>query len=284
MAACCAPLASAGVTEDSVACGVIVHSRHRLRSHSPAARRGYVILADGLFLDVGRGPKLGTVPHQPAVSLTFTRLGGHYTISVTDPRGDPSAPKGDLLIVATMALCEHAFDFTPQFGRWHMSAGLRVITASIAACARTDAARDLYLRAKGLELACETFEQLATSSLTPFGGSDKLSEADTRRLIAARAIIEERPQEPLTLNGIARACGLNRSSLARGFRVLFGTTVASLISEMRMQHAKNLLLTTDLRIAAIGFRSGYKNGASFARAFARYHGISPLALRAARVR
>ena len=105
------------------------------------------------------------------------------------------------------------------------------------------------------------------------------SGAAKRKAIAARAIIEERSQEPLTLDGIARACGLNRASLSRGFRTLFGTTVATLIGEMRMRCARELLLTTDLRIATVGFRSGDRNNASFARAFVRHHGVSPLAVR-----
>jgi AraC-like DNA-binding protein len=58
-------------------------------------------------------------------------------------------------------------------------------------------------------------------------------------------------------------------------------TVATLIGEMPMQCAKDLLLTTDLRIATVGFRSGYRHSASFARAFVRHQGISPLAVRAA---
>jgi AraC family transcriptional activator of pyochelin receptor len=47
-----------------------------------------------------------------------------------------------------------------------------------------------------------------------------------------------------------------------------------------METAKELLLTTELTINAIAFRSGYENGASFARAFARHFGVSASTMRA----
>lgn len=275
-----APSASVGVTEDRADCRVIVQGRHRTRRVPFGARKDRITLDDGLLLAVGREPMLGHVPRAATVSLTFTRLEGHDIVSVDRAHGHTDLATPKIVIVAKVATCEQAFDFTPKVGRWYMSASLRGITASIAACPRAGSARDLYMRAKGLELACETFEQLRNSSLTPSGRGDTLSEADTRRLIAARAMIEDRAHESLTLDGIARACGLNRSSLSRGFRVLFGTTVATLIAEMRLQRAKNLLLTTDLSVATVGFHSGYRNNASFARAFVRHHGVSPLAARA----
>jgi AraC family transcriptional activator of pyochelin receptor len=270
------PLKPSGSIEHRLDGRVAVHGRHR----SFPAPKQRIVLGDGLFCFHGRGQLLDTGRREPAISLTFNHTEGGAFVSVGGPVGDPDVPMAQLVIVATVAACERAFGFAPIAGRWHMSIGLRVITAAITACVRTEAARNLYLRAKSLELACETFEQLRTSSLTPYAGCDVLSEADTRRLMAARAMIEERLREPLTLDGIARACGLNRSKLSRGFRELFGTTVATLISDMRMQRAKDLLLTTDLRIATVGFRSGYRNNASFARAFIRHHGVSPLAARA----
>lgn len=275
------PLASVGVAEDRLDGRMMVHARPRPRRGAPAPRKDHIILADGLFLAFDRGPALARLARQPAVSLTFARAQGQDMVSVDRAHGNADLATAEIVIVAKVATCEQAFDFTPKLGRWYMSASLRGIAASIAACPRAGSARDLYMRAKGLELACETFEQLRNSSLTPSGRGDTLSEGDTRRLIAARAMIEDRVHEALTLDGIARACGLNRSSLSRGFRVLFGTTVARFIAEMRLQRAKSLLLTTDLSVATVGFRSGYQNNASFARAFVRHHGASPLAVRAA---
>ena len=277
---CFAPSAPVRTSEDRLDRLLFSQGHHRPFRVASAPRPEQIALADGLVMVLARGATSVTAPGPPFVSLTFARSQGNETVSIGNSRGEPGASRGELVVLATPSVCEQTFGFGPNVGAWHLSSSLRFITATIAACARTGAARNLYLRAKGLELACETFEQLRMSALTPSGECDKLSEADTRRLIAARAMIEERSHEPLTLEGIARACGLNRSSLSRGFRVLFGTTVATLVGETRMQRAKHLLLTTDLRIGTVGFRSGYRNNASFARAFIRHHGVSPLAVRA----
>ncbi|MGD9815006.1 MAG: helix-turn-helix transcriptional regulator [Hyphomonadaceae bacterium] len=103
---------------------------------------------------------------------------------------------------------------------------------------------------------------------------------DTRRVIAARRLIDERWGQKLTLDGIARACGLNRAKLTRGFRDLFGCTVAEALAERRLHQARHMLLTTDLPVSSIGYENGYLNNASFARAFGRRFGVSPSDLRA----
>ena len=92
---------------------------------------------------------------------------------------------------------------------------------------------------------------------------------------AARRLIEQRWQEKLTLNSIASACGLNRSKLARGFRDMFNSSVATVIAEQRLGEARQLLVSTELPISSIGYQCGYQNNAAFTRAFSRRHGMAP---------
>jgi AraC family transcriptional activator of pyochelin receptor len=253
---------------------------HRAPTPVPAAKQR-IILGDGLFCFVGRGPVLGAPRREPVMLLSFDHRGDAATVSVGGLAIDGGTLNAELALVVTLAECQRAFGFRPGAGRWHLSRDLRVIAAAIAGCTRTDAARTLFLRGKGLELACETLEALRSGSLTPYAGSDALSEADTRRIMLASRMVEEQLSEPLTLDGIGRACGVNRGKLSQGFRILFGKTVATFINDARMQSARELLLTTDLSIGTVGFRSGYRNNASFARAFVRHFGISPTDMRAA---
>ena len=95
-------------------------------------------------------------------------------------------------------------------------------------------------------------------------------------------MIDERWRENPTLDGIARACGLNRTKLTRGFRSMFACSVSDAIAERRLGGARQMLLATDLPIASVGYRCGYLNNASFARAFARRFGEAPSQLRAQR--
>ena len=72
--------------------------------------------------------------------------------------------------------------------------------------------------------------QLFSGNLVPVG-SDALSIEDTRRLIEARRLIATDFSKKLTLGSIAKACGLNRTNLARGFRALFDCSIAEALAE-----------------------------------------------------
>ena len=94
-----------------------------------------------------------------------------------------------------------------------------------------------------------------------------------------RRLVDERWHEKLTLDGIARACGINRDKLSRGFRTIYNSTVADVLAENRLSGARRMLLATDLPVATVGYRCGYLNNASFTRAFSRRYGLAPSLLR-----
>jgi AraC family transcriptional activator of pyochelin receptor len=147
-------------------------------------------------------------------------------------------------------------------------------------CAMAGEPRNVYRLAKSLELLCETVRMWAEGALVPLAPEGDLSFADTRRLIDARRLIDERWHEKLTLDSIARACGLNRAKLTRGFRELFACSIAEALAERRLGEASRMLLTTDKPVSSIGYENGYLNNASFARAFSRRFGRSPSDFRA----
>jgi AraC family transcriptional activator of pyochelin receptor len=162
----------------------------------------------------------------------------------------------------------------------YLPSELRAIAMALREPPATPLARTTYLLAKSIELLCETIRMNSADALVPMIHDGVLSLADTRRLIAARKVIDERWSEKLTLDGIARACGLNRAKLTRGFREVFACTVAEALAERRLSQARQLLLTTDLPISSVGYEAGYLSNASFARAFGRHFGRSPSDYRA----
>jgi AraC family transcriptional activator of pyochelin receptor len=165
---------------------------------------------------------------------------------------------------------------------YHLPAEFRAIARQVA-CDHPgmgDAAGEAFRAAKAIELLCETLRALNQNQLIPLAPEGSLSLADCRRIIAARAIIDQRCGEKLTLDGIARNCGLNRAKLTRGFREMFGCTIAEALAERRLSQASHLLLTTDLPVSSVGHESGFLNNASFARAFGRHYGRSPSHYRA----
>jgi AraC family transcriptional activator of pyochelin receptor len=152
---------------------------------------------------------------------------------------------------------------------------LRAIAAAIRDCDLPEAAETPYRLAKSIELLCDLLSAHRQGALLPADGAASLTFADCQRVAAARRLIDESWNERLTLDHIARRCGLNRSKLSRGFRELYQCSVSEALAERRLGEARKALIATDLPVGLIGYRSGYLNNASFTRAFGRRFGVSP---------
>ena len=191
---------------------------------------------------------------------------------------------GALAFVVTTAACRRIFGFLPEAdARWHLPGELRVLVQAILDCRLPSNARDTLRLAKSIELLCATFAMIGDGALISTGASGELSATDARRIVAARRLIEERWHEKLTLDMIARACGINRAKLTRGFRAFFDTSVADAIADLRLGEAGELLRATDLPVSSISYKCGYLSNASFTRAFSRRYGVAPTLYRAHRI-
>jgi AraC-like DNA-binding protein len=72
----------------------------------------------------------------------------------------------------------------------------------------------------------------------------------------------------------------NYDSLRHGFKRAFGCSPRDMMLRLRIQHAKNLLLETNLSIKEIAGRCGYQRQHEFARAFRQHAGAAPTSWRA----
>ena len=72
----------------------------------------------------------------------------------------------------------------------------------------------------------------------------------------------------------------NYDSLRHGFKRAFGCSPRDMMLRLRIQHAKNLLLETNLSIKEIAVRCGYQRQHEFARAFRQHTGAAPTSWRA----
>jgi AraC family transcriptional activator of pyochelin receptor len=184
-----------------------------------------------------------------------------------------------VLVVAASA-CQRIFGFVPEADcAFHLTSELAAIALAIRENGLPAPSCDTLRLAKSIELLCETMRSLARGALVPLAEGVRC-RADAERILAARQMIDEQWHKKLTLGSIARACGLNRTKLTRGFRDMFDCSVADAISGKRLQQARQMLLATDLPVAAIGYRCGYENNASFSRAFLRGTGLAPTRFRA----
>jgi AraC-like DNA-binding protein len=81
--------------------------------------------------------------------------------------------------------------------------------------------------------------------------------------------------EEITLDDVARATGRSRAYLAATFKRETGQTVWEVLTAIRLEHAKALLLERQLPIHAIARAVGYANPEHFSRVFLRHERIPP---------
>lgn len=93
-----------------------------------------------------------------------------------------------------------------------------------------------------------------------------------------RHIATSLPTGRLTLAQAARALGFSVRTLQRRLS-LAGVTYRQLVDAARLEQALRLLDQSDLSITRIAFALGYANPGNFTRAFTRWHGLPPSAVR-----
>lgn len=134
----------------------------------------------------------------------------------------------------------------------------------------------LFLEAKLLELLALQIDQL---NLSQSARTITLRPDDVAKLMAVRDWLATHFLQPITLLEVARLVGLNDFKLKKGFRELFNTTVFGYLTDLRMCHARQLLLDSGQTITEIADGLGYQHVHHFTHAFRRHFGYLPSELR-----
>ena len=134
----------------------------------------------------------------------------------------------------------------------------------------------LFLEGKLLELIALQLDQTdQTSRRQP----TSLRGADVDKLRLVREWLDSNFLQPLTLMDVARQAGLNEFKLKKGFRELFHTTVFTYLTDLRLTHAKQLLLEGQRLVGEVADELGYSQVHHFTSAFKKRFGYLPRELR-----
>jgi AraC-like DNA-binding protein len=101
-----------------------------------------------------------------------------------------------------------------------------------------------------------------------------LSGLTDQKLSRVLAAINENPQKQWRLESLADMSGMSRSTFARHFQTVVGTTPGQYITERRIRMAQELL-TKGQPIKRVSLDVGYGSQPAFARAFKEKTGASP---------
>lgn len=102
-------------------------------------------------------------------------------------------------------------------------------------------------------------------------------------IAAAIQYVEDHITDELTVDMVADHVNISSFYFQKGFAMFCGFTISEYIRNRRLALAGNDLATGDERIIDIAMKYGYDSPDSFARAFSRFHGVTPTAARKDRV-
>src|SRR5574344_516459 len=91
--------------------------------------------------------------------------------------------------------------------------------------------------------------------------------------------IEEHLLDDVSVESISKHIGVSPFYFQKGFSMLCGFTVAEYIRNRRLALAGNEIIGTDHTIIDVALKYGYDSPDSFTKAFTRFHGATPTAVR-----
>ena len=91
-------------------------------------------------------------------------------------------------------------------------------------------------------------------------------------------------KKPFSLTEVANACGYNKNHIINIFKKETGKTPYAYITDMRIEMAKNLLLSSDASLSAISNECGFGDYVNLYKAFSKAVGCAPLAWKKANMK
>lgn len=143
-------------------------------------------------------------------------------------------------------------------------------------CPYDDSTCGFYFELKVRELLYQMLENAFKRKISDI----HFTPWEVAKIHEARKILETYiSKKPLSFRSLSRQVALNSLKLKKGFRQYFNMGIFEWLAEQKMQHARNLVLTTNKPIKAIGQQVGYTRSTNFITAFRKRFGTTPRALR-----
>ena len=151
------------------------------------------------------------------------------------------------------------------------TATIRSVVRHMIHCPYVGMTKQLYLQGKMLELMALQLADVAAPCDNQWALKPETMAQVRQAAVMLRSCLDNPPDQTT----LAQQVGVSNSTLQRGFKQLFGTTVLGYLTEQRLILAERLLRDTDMTVTEVVHCSGYSNPGHFAAAFKRQFGITP---------
>ena len=96
-----------------------------------------------------------------------------------------------------------------------------------------------------------------------------------RKVQNVRRIINSNLENEISIEELSAKVNLNRTTLQKIFKEMYGLTINEYRTKARLQFAKNMLASTNYTITEIAGRCGYANASKFSQVFKKHEGCLP---------
>ncbi|HMH34050.1 MAG TPA: helix-turn-helix transcriptional regulator [Puia sp.] len=135
--------------------------------------------------------------------------------------------------------------------------------------------RITHLEAKSLDILAEHVHEFSTGPHHPHS----INQADIEKIKMVTEILEREVDQNPTIVALAKRAAINKTKLQILFKNLHKQTIHEFSTDLKLEKARTLLISTDLSIKAICEAVGFSNAGYFARIFNQKYGIKPFEFR-----
>lgn len=91
----------------------------------------------------------------------------------------------------------------------------------------------------------------------------------------AKAKLLEDFQQSITIKELSKIVGLNEHNLKTGFKEIYGKPIHTYLKDVKLNHAREMIISGDYQINEVADLVGYSNVSHFIDAFKKKFGITP---------
>jgi AraC-like DNA-binding protein len=225
-----------------------------------------------LTLDGGDGPEAPAIVEPPTAGsrISDADVAATDVDIVIGGRIDLNATGRELLLRVLPPLMHVGVDSTVgAHARGHVQRLFNEITGE-------RMGSDFAIRQYAQLLVLDVVRGFADDAELPAGWLKVLADEQLR---PALDLIHDGPARNWSLEDLARASSMSRSTFAARFREAAGTPPLAYLIAWRMLLAQRALRSSDTRVGALAFTLGYSSESAFSAAFKRHVGVSPAVFR-----
>lgn len=120
-----------------------------------------------------------------------------------------------------------------------------------------------------LELVVKQLTERVTAAATE-ASAQPVAVERACALVRAECMVQE-----ITLEGVARRCGVSAGHLSRQFHRATGWTFREYVARVRAEAARELLRDRRRRVTEVAFEAGFQSVSQFHRVFRKVYGMAP---------